>query len=251
VLGRELPTAFSYPASESEFLEELKPRDLLFCPRPRPLVVRMEVLVAHDVVEARAAFERAIDLGPLLALDDLSAREQNFMLKSRPELPFEEFFAQLSDAVAHVIAIERECAAILSHAPDKQVDMLVVGVVVIDRDPLKPGAKIPLHPGHQVAYVLPQIDLLRVFGRDDERPHQFVAPCPLAGHGCHVEVIPSGIEAEASTNLTLRAIAREITRVPDPRTFAPVAAKRSLSPRSVAHRGACWPAAGARLPLRR
>src|SRR5712692_4050038 len=106
--------------------------------------------------------------------------------------------------------------------------VLVVGVVVIDRDPLKPGPEIAFHPRHQVLDVLPEIDAVRVLGRNDQRPHYFVAPFPFSDYGRHVEVIPSGIETEASANLALRPIAREIARVPDPRTFAPVTAKRGL-----------------------
>jgi hypothetical protein len=57
------------------------------------------------------------------------------------------------------------------------------------------------------------------------RPH--IAPFPISDHSCDVAVIMFGIEAEAVANFTLRAIARELTGGPDPRTLAPVAVRRN------------------------
>src|SRR5260370_21576243 len=99
--------------------------------------------------------------------------------------------------------------------------VLVVGVVVIDRDPLKPGPEIAFHPRHQVLDVLPEIDPVRVLGRNDQRPHYFVASFPFSDYRRHVEGIPSAIEAEASANLPLRPLPRQITRAPAPQTAAP------------------------------
>src|SRR5215469_2026183 len=54
-------------------------------------------------------------------------------------------------AVADVITRDDEIGAILRDAPHQQVDMGIVGVPVIDRDPIEPGPEIAFHLGHEVA----------------------------------------------------------------------------------------------------
>ena len=79
----------------------------------------------------------------------------------RPQLAFDQFLAQFAEAALNVVAVERQIAAVIAHAANQQMNMVVVGVVMIDRDPLELGAEVPLHPGHKVARVLPQIDAAR------------------------------------------------------------------------------------------
>jgi hypothetical protein len=86
------------------------------------------------------------------------------------------------------------------------VDVVVVGVVVIDRDPLKPRTEIALHPRDQVSNVLPQIDPAGIFRRDDDRPHKIVAALPIADYDRDIEVIAASIKAKASANFTLTAV---------------------------------------------
>jgi hypothetical protein len=71
---------------------------------------------------------------------------------------------------------------------------------------------VRLDPRHEVAHVLPQIDPVSILGGHDDRPHQFVVPLPISDHGCDVEVISSGIKAEASTNFTVGWVPRQIAR---------------------------------------
>jgi len=53
--------------------------------------------------------------------------------------------------VADVITGDDEIGAILRDAPHQQVDVRIVGVPVIDCDPVKPGPEIALHLDHEVA----------------------------------------------------------------------------------------------------
>lgn len=115
--------------------------------------------------------------------------------------------------------------------------MVVVGVVVIDRHPLKPGTEIALHPRDQVPHVLPQIDPAGIFGRHDDRPHKIAAPLPIADYLCDIEVIAASIKARAAANFALSAVPGQITRVSYPRTVAPVAPKGGLDHAAPSMRG--------------
>jgi hypothetical protein len=52
--------------------------------------------------------------------------------------------------LAHVIAGDDEIGPILRDAPHEQVDMWVVGVPVIDRDPVESRPQIAFHLGDEV-----------------------------------------------------------------------------------------------------
>src|SRR6266849_6965897 len=258
MLRRKLPTPLVEPPRQPEFFKILKPLDLLLGPHPRPLAVRLEALVADHPIQARPPLKRAVDLGPVLAFDDPLAREQDLAFGAWPELALEDLLAQLADAPANVVTVEREHTSILPHAPDEQVDVRVVGVVVIDRDPFEPCIEIAFHSRHHLAHVGAQIDPLGVLGRHDERPHQLVAAFPLPHYRRHLEPLAPGVKALAPLGLALRALTGQIARVPHPRPFAPIAPERRLNdtPPPVNPRGGNPPpasttGAGLWLPARR
>ena len=71
--------------------------------------------------------------------------------------------------LADVAAVDHEIAAIIGAPAHQDVDVRIVGVPVIDRDPVEPGAEILFHVGHQFAGEGPDIGKFGcVLGRDDE-----------------------------------------------------------------------------------
>src|SRR2546430_405338 len=60
------------------------------------------------------------------------------------------------------------------------MDVGVVGVVVIDRDPLEPGPEVMLHLAHEASGMEAEIELRPLLGRDDGFPEARVAG-PLPG----------------------------------------------------------------------
>src|SRR5579885_3634889 len=207
----------------------LKALDLLLGADARALRVRTEILVADDAVLVRPAPKRPIDLGPLLALDDPLARLKHLALKARPELARRDLLAPRADALAQIIAVDLKRAAVLPHAANEEMDVRVVGVVMVDCDPFEPGSEIALHPGDQLADVVAEIQALGVLGRDDEAPHQLVAASLPRPHGRdQVDSLARRIEAEPLFELSLRARTREVLRVRDPRAAFAVARERRL-----------------------
>src|SRR5689334_3989669 len=53
--------------------------------------------------------------------------------------------------VADVLAADHEVLALLIPAPHDHVTVRIVGIPVVDRDPLEARAKIALHAAHEVA----------------------------------------------------------------------------------------------------
>ena len=56
-----------------------------------------------------------------------------------------QFLGPRPQAAADVVAGDDEILAGLVDAADQQVDMRIVGVPVIDGDPVEPGAEVGLH----------------------------------------------------------------------------------------------------------
>src|SRR5579871_2472683 len=224
VVFGQLPALIVNPLRESQPAEILKPLDLLLGPDARRLGVRVEVLVADDAVLVGLALERPVDLGPLLAPDHPLARLQHLGLKPRPELPRRELLTSRPDAFTQIVAVDLKRTPVLPDAANQQMDVRVVGVVMVDRDPFELRSEVLFHSAHQLAHVIAKIQPIRVLGRDDDAPHQLVAAALPRSHRRHqVDPLARRVEAEPLLELPLRARTREVLRVRDPRPALAVA----------------------------
>jgi hypothetical protein len=79
-----------------------------------------------------------------------------------------------------IVAGDVENLPVVGNAAQQDVGVRVAGVVVIDRDPVEPGAEVSLHRLHQVAGGLAQVgQLYAVLGGDDEAELVAVAAAPV------------------------------------------------------------------------
>ena len=109
-------------------------------------------------------------------------------------------------------------------AANQEMDVGAIGVVVVDRDPLEPGAEVVLHLAHEGAGMEAEIELRPLLGRDDGLPEAGVASrLPGAQRRGEVKVVPARGEAEPSLAGPLGAIPRQIRAVGPPGAGAPVA----------------------------
>ena len=103
----------------------------------------------------------------------------------------------------------------------------VVGVVVVNGDPLQPGPQVGFHRSHQLANVLFEVHAVGVLGRYDEPPHELVAVLlPLPDPRNQIDVAALHVEPPALFVLKLRPFAREVAGVRDPRTRLRLAVAR-------------------------
>ena len=110
---------------------------------------------------------------------------------------------------------------------DENVDVRVLGVPVIDRDPVELRAEIALGLGHQFAGERLQIGKLgRVVGRDDEAEVVAVAVASFR-EGMGVRRIHLRVEQAAGFAVTGRAVAAEIAEMGRQRSRRPHPAHHS------------------------
>jgi hypothetical protein len=105
------------------------------------------------------------------------------------------------------------------------MDMQIVSVPVIDRDPLQAGAEVAFHLPHQVAGEAAQVcHLGRVF-RGDRRPKMMPVRGTTAGELALVDTVRLGIEYLGALAVAGHPVALEVAemggeRYPPPRPYA-------------------------------
>ena len=157
VVLRELPACLTNTLGEPHAFEELQSRQLLLRPHAGGIAARLELFVTYEAGLVRLALQRSIDFGPLLFPDHALARMQDLGFESRAELPRHDLLASSAHAELQVFAVDLQRPSVIANASHKQMDMGVVGVVMIDCDPLKLRIEIALHLFDQATHVFLKI----------------------------------------------------------------------------------------------
>jgi hypothetical protein len=81
--------------------------------------------------------------------------------------------------VGNIVARDVENLAVVGEAPDEDVGVGMAGVVVIDSDPVEPGAEVLFHLVHEVAGEAAQVAQVGgVLGAGDEAELVTILPAP-------------------------------------------------------------------------
>ena len=223
-LPAQCPPACADPTREAEADEHLQAPELLASLRQAPPVPEERACVAHVTLRIGPREQPAVELRELRALHHARAAGQDLVVRPEAEHPRGKLLAAIPDAPLDVARIDREGAAVIVSASNQEMDVGVVGVVVVDRDPLEPGAEVVLHLAHEGAGMEAEIELRPLLGRDDGFPEAGVARrMPGTERRGEVKVVPARGEAEPSLAGPLGAIPREIRTVGPPGANAPVA----------------------------
>jgi hypothetical protein len=90
-----------------------------------------------------------------------------------------ELLAPPANAVPNIFPRHSEQDSLLALAADHHVDMGTRGIEVLDCHPLEAQAQIAFHRRHELARVLPEVQSVAGFGRDDELPEaRIFGPLP-------------------------------------------------------------------------
>src|SRR5271157_5482043 len=128
-----------------------------------------------------------------------------------------KLLAPLTDAVPHVLPRHSEEDSLLALAADHHVDMGMRGIEVLDGHPLKAEAQVAFHRRHELARVLPEVQSLAGFGRDDELPEARISgSLPPAEAIRDVDLLLMGVEAKARLSLLLGSFARQVAPMDTP-----------------------------------
>ena len=159
------------------------------------------------------ADELPIKLGPALGPDLPFEITANVEIGPRPEFLRHEIACAVPHPLPDVIAGDHEILAVIGTAAQDDMDMGIVGVPVIHRDPVQRRAKILLHPGHQVAgegFEIGHVD--GVLGRDDE-PEMVPIVGAAFGEILDIGIVGSGTEHASVLAVTGYTFASQIGEV--------------------------------------
>jgi len=115
------------------------------------------------------ALQASVKAGPSVGIDLTRQCPIDFALGTRAKFDSNPLRGAASHPVADIVLVDDEVAVIIGEPTHQNMDVRIVGVPVVDGDPVEPGAEILLHVGKQFAGESPDIgELACIFGRDDK-----------------------------------------------------------------------------------
>lgn len=137
---------------------------------------RFDLCRAHPKSPEKLAVYRIHPSRPEVArFDSPLACLRAVALTPEPERARGELLAPGADSVSHVLPRHAELMALARAASDRNVNVRVSGVMMLDRHPLEVHAEVALQGSNQLAGVAPEIEALALLGRDDELPEPRIA----------------------------------------------------------------------------
>ena len=160
------------------------------------------------------------------------------MLGLRAEFDRYKLLGPGAQTAADIVAGNHEVLAGLIDASDQKVDMRIVGVPVIDGDPIEPCAKIGFHLPGEVAGEGSEVGHLGgVFGRHDE-PEMMPVILRSIGEGSIVGAVALGVEHARLFAVARDALALQIGEMRRHRRRAEGSALMARDPRLHHHAAA-------------
>jgi len=243
VVERQAPGLGARPRRQPQPLQELEPADQLEPERSRPAGSRDRIIKRDEPPGPHALLQDGIELAETLHLDSSLTSSHAIRFGAVAERLGRQLAASQPDAVLHVLPVQQQRPAGLVPATKGHVDMRVVGVVVVDRDPLEPRPEIPLHGIQDAPSVVHQVESLAALGRQDHLPHaRIFGLLPAVEPPVDLHRTLRSVEAEPLVTLPLSTFASQVAAMgaPAPGRLvghvlelddAPLLARRRAEPR--------------------
>ena len=138
--------------------------------------------------------ERAIETGPALRPDLALEPGADFLFASWSQLKRHPFRRAGAKAVADVVAADDQILAVVGAAADQHVNVRVVGIPVIDGDPVEAGPEVALGVLHQFAGEGAKVGHLGGVLRRDGEAEMMPVLVAAFGERLRVGVIGGGVE---------------------------------------------------------
>jgi len=155
----------------------------------------------------------AIEPRPALGRDFALQDGSNLKVALRTEFRRDEVLGARPHAARDVVPADHKVLAIIDPAADQQVDMGIIGVPVLDRDPVEPGLKVLLHVGEEVAGERLEVSHLDSFLGADNESEMMPIPTAALGKGRRVGGVAFGIEQPGVPAVSGHSLALEISDV--------------------------------------
>jgi hypothetical protein len=174
------------------------------------------------IMLCRLSRKHTIEPGPAVRSDFGIEATLNVEVASRSELKGDQVAGACAQPLADVVTRNDEVVAVVRNASDDDVEMRVLGVPVIDRDPVELGPEIPLRLHHQVARKGLQVgELFRIVRRYNEPEVMTIVGASFC-EGAMVGVIAFGIEHAAGGSVSRDTVPAQV--------FEMRSERRSLDP---------------------
>ena len=162
---------------------------------------------------APVANKLTVELCPAFGVDLPLEGAANIEIGAWPQFLSDEIARSVAHPFLDVVARDDEVLAVVTNATDDQMDMRMLGVPVIDRHPVEPGAEIFFHLPDEIAGEGSEVGhLQRVVGRDDEAEMMPVVLAAL-GEGAGIRVFASRPEQTGLLPVSGHALAAQIVEM--------------------------------------
>jgi len=94
--------------------------------------------------------ERPVETRPAVGLHLLLQGGADLVFAARSQFQGDPLGGAVAKAPAVVVAADHQVLAVVSPSADQDMDVWIVRVPVVDRDPIEPGAEIAFGIGHQL-----------------------------------------------------------------------------------------------------
>src|SRR5258708_7187185 len=215
IAQRTLDPGFERPATRRHLFGEAEPFELGGPADHQPPQRRVFTLSAMPKGgDAGARVDRItecpVEAGPALGLYLLFQGRTDFLFAARAQLQGDPLGGAIAKSPADVGAADDQVLAVVASPADEDMDMRVVGIPVVDRDPIEPGAEIAFGIRHHLTGEGPQIlQFTAVLRRSDEATMMPVVPAAL-GEGLLIGGVGTGIEHAGVGAVMGNAVALQI-----------------------------------------
>ena len=172
-------------------------------------LARLRPKIHHAAIRRRVVGKRPIQPGPTLRPNLGLQRMPNLEVRPGSEFQGQERFRPRPDSLANIVTRDDQILAIAGPATDNDMDVGVLGIPVIDGDPVEAGAQIAFGVAHKITGESLEIGKFgRVFGCDNEPEMMTVLLAPLckgptidlialsAKHPCRLTVFSHAVAAK-------------------------------------------------------
>ena len=173
-------------------------------------LARLRPQIDHAAMRRRIAGEHPIQPGPALRPDLGLQRMPDFPVGSGAKLQSQQLLRPRPHSFPDIVARDDEILVIVGPAPDNDMDVGMLGIPVIDGDPVEAGAQVAFGVGHEVAGESFDIrEFAGVFGRDNEPEMMPVLLAPLS-ESLMIDIIALSAEHPGRIAILGHAVAAEI-----------------------------------------
>ena len=132
-----------------------------------------------------------------LGLDLLGLGQLDFLWASLPQKFGSHLRRPVTDSIRYILPGNDQIGPVRLPAAQENVGMRVVGVVVIDSNPLQLGVQIPFHPAHHLPHISRHVGDVSAAFRGDDQPEVMPVFRPLDGLLPGVYALSRGVIEDA------------------------------------------------------